>query len=266
MKALRLLNLLRNANATGESLPSSVRQMEAATFRAHHRTAFEYFLIVYAASLCRYSGHPFTSQKLSLIARGPDREEGRDRSSRNIEFELTVAARLRLGGIAVKDGEPDLRFPINQEMLGVAVKRVTSVRETQIREALKAAVEQIERAGTRGLIAIKLEGRLEGIPAEMDEMEALAQVDKIYDSEVLTLDRYFYQNRSVAGILITSSAERPLQALAPNGLPHVDVFLPWRFHRFYEIWDDREVVEAFFGRWQQRLQVHLLYAATAHEW
>lgn len=262
LNALESLRQMDLANRPSALRTATISLPDVATASAHMRAGLEFFLIVYAATICSNPDHPFTTEKLAKVVRGPDASEGRDRSSRNTEFELYVAARFRLGGIDVFAGEPDFRYRFGSEILGVAAKRVTSPDLTQLKEALKDAVGQIQRTGLRGVIAVKLEKRLDGLPVSLDDEQMLDYVDTVYDAE-LALTNYYEWKPGIFGIISVSAIERALPKAAPNGLPVFDFASPFRFRRYYENLFARIEGVAFYTQWQENLAKHLRYCVTA---
>jgi hypothetical protein len=257
--ALKTLKAMEQANrAPSEPKPRGFP--DAALAVAHQRLAVELYFIAAAASVSDYVDHPFIVEKLDAAVRGPDFAEGRDRSSRNIEFELAVATRLRLGGLAVYRGEPDLRFRFGSEILGVAVKRITSQEIKQLKMALKDAVDQIERSKLRGIIVLNLESRLDGLAENASDDELFALVDTIYDSSP-ELARYYEARRVVVGLASVSALVRPRPASAPNGLPELEVILPWRLRRFCEFWDVQRARNVF-DNWRKTLEENLFRCLT----
>lgn len=251
--ALRLLKQLHEANLRGE--PAGIRT-DPSTFAAQHHTATELFLIVYAATLCNHPDHPFTRERLETVVRGTDGTEGRDTDPRNKEFELSVAARLCLGGLKVYDGEPDLRFEKGTELWAVAVKRITSRKGKQMKERLQAAVEQIERWSLPGIIALKLEGRLEGVTADADDPQWFEQVDAALD-EVARYSEQYLQSYKVRGLLLYSDQTRPIAENTLNRRPVLDTSGAWRHTMFYFPWEDSRAGESFWALWRAQVQAHL---------
>jgi hypothetical protein len=230
-RATNALEFLDQLRQTRVSKVIDMNKDEAAHFIALHRTAWELFLIVFASTQCEFKNSPFDKQRLEQVVRGPDVKEGRDRSSRNIEFELIVAARLCLGGIETWGAEPDLQFDFRTERVGIAVKRVTSEKITQVESALKKGIDQIHRSGLRGIIAINLEHRLEGVPVTATIEQLLAIAEEKFQT-VPMLHRHYIHDNKVRGILLSSNAPRLNPAIADNGLPVLDFSVPWRFIRF----------------------------------
>lgn len=255
VNALKLVERLARANVTGD-LNGTDTALEAAI--EHHRTAAELFVIMLAASVCQHEDHPFTNEKLETVFGGPDLVEGRDRSARNIEFELAVAARLVLGGILVFAGEPDLRFQFGGELMGVAVKRVSSLNDNQIKTAIKRGVHQIKESRLRGHLALRLESRLNEIAATPGGSEFLSGVDQAY-RVIEDFRQYFEKDRAVAGVMINSHVTHPKGDPARNGRPQLDTNQPWRFLRFFEEWDLPDG-PTFWNRWLQTLTVNMQYA------
>lgn len=251
--ALRLLRHLHEANLQAE--PASIRA-DPTTFATQHRTATELFLIVYAATLCDYDDHPFTREKLETVVRGSDGAEGRHTDPRNKEFELTVAARLCLGGIRVFDGEPDLQFQFGAERWGVAVKRITSTKGKQIKERLRNAVDQIERTSLPGIIAIRLEGRLEGVTVDPNDPQWFEQADAALD-EVARYSALYLRSYKVRGLLLNSVRTLATSLNALNQQPVLDTSGPWRYSLFYFPGEDMRPIASFWAQWRARVQAHL---------
>lgn len=80
-------------------------------------------------------------------------------ASRNIQFELFLAAILRSAGVQVVFAEPDLRLRCGEQMLGIAVKRILSAE--RIPREVHEGGKQIERQGLRGFVALSLDHLIE---------------------------------------------------------------------------------------------------------
>jgi len=104
---------------------------------------------------------------------------------------------------------------------------------TQLKKEIKDAVNQIQRTGLRGVIALNLEKRLDGLPASADDDEVLQYVDALYDADP-ELAKYYEWHPGIFGIITVSAIERILPEPAPNGLPQFDVSRPLRFRRYHE--------------------------------
>lgn len=75
--------------------------------------------------------------------------------ARDTQFELYIAALLRLAGREVHFAEPDLRFTLGAIEVGVAAKRLQSGKKYGTR--LKEAIRQLERAKLPGVVAFSLD-------------------------------------------------------------------------------------------------------------
>lgn len=255
--ALHNIEALAHANAAA----SEASSLDVERAVANHRSAWELFLATACAAHVQYPDHPFTAERFAIVLRGAEVKEGRDRSARNIEFELTVAARLYLGGVPVFDGEPDLRVHYRDELAGFAIKRVTSPTSSQVKEAIKKAVEQIKASKMRGFIALNLEDRLKSVTARPDAPEFFAQVDAGLD-EVLRFSKYYADSPYVVGLFVTSSLVLSSPKHAPNGLPELDMNLPWRYIKMLNAVDSI-TKEGFWENWESTLHQKLVILSHA---
>lgn len=123
------------------------------------RTIWEQFLIVHQImqrpKRTRLRGDE--NAKLEMMLSGhPIERLDKNPLARNTQFELFVAAMLRVGGLDVSFEEPDLRMQfLRNESIGVAAKRLGAAGKLERR--VKGAVEQIERSEIRGLVALNLD-------------------------------------------------------------------------------------------------------------
>jgi hypothetical protein len=107
----------------------------------------------------------------------------------------------------------------------------------------------------RGFIALSLEGRLENLTVSPDAPEFFAQVDQGLN-EVLQLSPYYSTNQYVLGVFVTSPLTLPRPSLAPNGIPELDMNLPWRYIKFINI-IDRITKGPFWENWESVLDKNL---------
>lgn len=259
--AVRLLEQLREANLRPTRGQEPLR-IHLGTAMDQHHTASELFLIMCAAAQCTNDDHPFTNDKLAQIVRGPDSREGRDTSARDTQFELTTAVRLRLCGLDVMAGNPDFTFLLpTSEVVGVEAKRVTSDNVKQLKAALAGAVEQIERTRRRGVIAVNLERKLEGLTGST-EAEEFTAVEGIY-SQVFNLAENYADHPRVIGVITVSAVTRPLGVRAPNGLPQLDTFVPWTFTRLYRSRAEQESGSVWLRHWQETFGRNLVHCMAS---
>ena len=120
---------------TTPDLPEAV---ESNRLLAAHRLAWETFLIVAAAlEDHRNVASPYTQKRLTEFAGGPLGTEGRDGGPRDVQFELNIATHFRLASCTVYDGEPDILLLYGRETVGIAAKRVRSLKPKQLRTHAK---------------------------------------------------------------------------------------------------------------------------------
>lgn len=155
-----------------------------------HRLAWETYIIVVAAIEDRRNAQtPFTRARFDFMMRGGLAEEGSNSRPRNIQFELYVAALLRLSGAKVARGEPDLRMVYGHEEVAVAVKRIRSPNPDQVQKNARNAAEQIQQVGLRGWIALNLDARFDAIAYSQPEVMRLDEFDATFDSVASALRR-----------------------------------------------------------------------------
>jgi hypothetical protein len=246
-KALLFLESLADEGSSG-ARPG--KRIDFDWFVARQRTALELFLIALAMTRCRNADSPFTREKLRRVVRGPELKEGRDTSARNIQFELVTAARFALGGVSVRDGEPDLVISFGLEPLGIAAKRLTSLEDSQIRKRVHEAIRQIERTRYRGIVALNLEGHLGPVPNNAGRAEILEAADRAYEI-VAKLARESVNNSRVLGMIAFDSLIRPSSIPSPNGYGSVDATTPIRYWISGNILDQIAGTQ-FLASWRDR--------------
>jgi hypothetical protein len=220
-----------------------------ALLEAHHRTAIDLFVITYMAwEDRRRPGTPFTHDKLELIVQGDDLDRGRDSAQRNMQFELYVAALLRLGGASVWNGEPDLRAEIAGMRVGIAVKRLRGTSSNTLEERVDEAANQIADWRTPGYIALSIDRRFTGVDPRIAEAELLDQLSAIFDAARY---RRAASNDAVLGVMLFGwgyvIGDRPdgliplLSTLSSARWEHwsKDVADAERFAVFFEMWHSR---------------------------
>lgn len=226
--------------------------------REHHRTGWEFFLITYAATITRRQDTPFLREKMAEVIRGADVDEGRDGIARNTQFELLVAAQLRLGGVSVYAGDPDLQFDFGSERVGIEAKRIRSSNPDTVQQRLREAASQIVDSGRRGFIAVNVDQRFESFtyPPTRDELHAAVQ--DVFNA-ALNLQRVA-QTPQVLGVMVYGYTARLLPPPPGQDLFALQVTAPFRFER----WVDDDSVEgdlfaAFTTSWQNRMRRHVEY-------
>jgi hypothetical protein len=175
---------------------------------------------------------------------------GRDRSARNIQFELLTAARFVLGHVGVREGEPDMIISFGAESVGVAAKRLTSLSESQVRKRVHAAIRQIERTPYRGIVAVNLEGRLGPAPSDGEAAKLFAAADRAFDI-VGELAQESVNNDRVLGMIAFDSLIRAGTLQSRNAYPSLNATTPVRYWICGNILD-RLADMQFFATWRDR--------------
>lgn len=160
------------------------------------RTVAEFFIILRAMQNRRIPVTPDLLDKLSIMLGGSEIEDRDTRTlARDTQFELYVMAQFIMGGATVHFGEPDLRLLFGEEMVGVAIKRLSS--RKQLKKRVLDAADQIESRNDRGFIAVNLDRFVTSVrgPEQTESLE----------------DRGREYNRSIAELheLLPLFSERP---------------------------------------------------------
>ena len=156
------------------------------------RDAWEFYLIARALPLQRDAD---LDGKLKVMLR----ESKRSSKPRDFQFEQVVGVLFAMAGVLARPAEPDLRFLLNDQEWGVAVKRVRSVRK--LAERTTKAREQLEGQGLRGFIAVNVDAFLADVPANRDPTE----VGQAFDKAVARLHNLLPElgrQRALLGIMI----------------------------------------------------------------
>jgi hypothetical protein len=253
----KALALLSSLNSSDSRLDPDDHQMMARLQYAN-RDAWELFMVAYAASLRRKRADtPFTVQRLQTIMSGSDLGDGSDPHPRNIQFELYVAAMLVLGGLDVRDGEPDLRMLYGPELIGVAAKRLTSLTAEQAERNFSKAVEQIERSGLRGLVAVNADSRATGAPSTMTEEERIGHFERLFASIEPVFEAYREGHPRVLGYLAFAHISEWVAGSASSDLPRLLDFAPFRWFGWPNSDEEAKLYHALSDEWQSRVERHL---------
>jgi hypothetical protein len=223
---------------------------------AHHRLAWELFLIVYAADLSRRADTPFLRRKIAEILRGADVEEGRDSHARDTQFELATAAQFRLGGVGVYAGEPDLMIDFGRERVGVAAKRIRSPRPDTLDQRINSAISQIQRSGHRGFIALNIDQRFSRGDLPFNRPEMLEAMHDIFES--VGGYRAAHAHPEVLGVMLFGYSAR-LTVSPDSAEPSaLQVTAPFRFERWVDDEShEADLFERFARAWRDRLHANI---------
>jgi len=251
-----------NASEDPIDLINLADEAELLRISESHRLAWETFLITVAAIEDRRNERtPFTTEKLQAIMRGDLTSEGRDTSPRDIQFELFIAAQLRLPGASVLEGEPDLRFLYGTEIVGVAAKRVTSLNDDQVQKRARAAAKQIEDQGLRGWIALNLDSRFASIDYDQTDDNLTQEFEATFDSLASALRRAALKPQ-VLGFMLFGYLYSWRPPVEGTTAPRLHSAPPMRWHRLVDEPADIELFEQFTSHWSDRMMVRLRTLAS----
>jgi hypothetical protein len=225
---------------------------------AYHRLAWELFLIVYAADFNKRPDTPFLRAKVAEILRGPDFIEGRDSHARDIQFELAMAAQFRLGGVGVHAGEPDLLIDYGTELVGIAAKRIRSLRDDTLDQRLDSAIDQINRSGHRGFIALNVDQRFAKLELSSNRLANRHMLQDIFES--VTRYRGAAVHANVLGVMVFGYTTRLVIASEAAEPSSLRASAPFRLERWVD--DDSGEArrfEAFATSWRDRLNANIGY-------
>jgi hypothetical protein len=250
-RALRLLDSI-NSNPTvmAGGDPEFLERVAAA-----HRTAWEFFLVMFARSLSEPFASPFTRDRLAAFLQGMEVEVTPGNTTpRNLQFEAYVAAILILGGAEVTHAEPpDLQLLFGRERVGLAVKRVTSLNQRTLEQRVDEAVDQIRKSGLRGFVVLNLDSRFTDIDPEVHRPLLLDEYDRRFD-ELYELAQKCARVPEVLGIMSHGYAARwDMSVKSPHGLPSLRKSVPMRWVAFGDTEEDRDLFEEFSHAWTSRL-------------
>lgn len=166
-----------------------------------HRSVLEAHAICAAMDL----RHPAPAEKLcALLEGGEIPEDDRNPWARNTQFELLVAAILRLAGFAsVSMSEPDIRIDSIAGSFGIAAKRLRSAKHWKWQQHVRKATRQLRHQKLQGFLAFNLDDALTG-----DATDARGNAAD--------------GNSGAANIILASAVER-LVGMIPPGAAGTDV-------------------------------------------
>lgn len=155
-----------------------------------HRTLFESFVVLFARSDRPNGAQAITKDHLRAFLDGRDLPHPSSDRARDFQFEAYVGACLALSGLTVKAREPDIELRYHSEVVGVAVKRLTSSKPERVYDRVREASNQLRDSQGVGFVAVNLDnwlaGPLRGESAEQIGREftvnlraAYAQISKL---------------------------------------------------------------------------------------
>jgi hypothetical protein len=251
-QALRLLSDLNSADGIVDL--GSIADLHS--LASAHRTAWETFLITVAATECLGRSYtPFSVAKLEECMLGGISTESQNSPGEDTQFELYVAACLVLGGLDVREGEPDLQFLYGYEWVGIAAKRVRSSASSQLRKHIKKAIEQIRRSNMRGFVAVNLDQRFNDIDAASVEADLSQVLADRFDS-VIRAGPPLGSSPMALGYLAFGYFTYWHQP-DPSTSPKLQFFTPRRWHAWARDPGEELLFRDLHAGWSQRLDTRM---------
>lgn len=252
-RVVQALWLLESINKQPDLLSGDVAFLERVG--AAHRTAWEFFLTMYARSLGQPFATPFTEKRLASFLKGTEVEvPGGKTTPRDIQFECYVAAMLILGGAEVTDAEPDLHLLFGRERVGLAAKRVSSLKPRKLEQHVDDAVRQIQKSRMRGFVVLNIDSRFTDVGPELDRPLLLDEFDRRFD-ELNDLAEECARVPEVVGLISHGyAANWDLPAPGEDRLPYLWKSAPMRWVAFGDTEEDRDLFDRFSQGWVSRLE------------
>lgn len=134
--------------------------------------------------------------------RSPD--EDKYNNSRDIQYQMYLAARIKESGYSISWEEPDLKLFFDDSDILLAVKRVSSINKVYTR--IKEAEKQILKCQGEGIIALSLDKTSESSPSTIQNPDDLYNVAHSRLLNILRNDfeaRYFIRDSNIKAIIVT---------------------------------------------------------------
>lgn len=243
--ALRTLRRWNESGGLADAGDSQLKRIEAA-----HRVMWETYVITVAADrMRRKASSPFTLHKLQEMMGGGLDAEGKDVEPRNVQFELYVAALLNLTGLSVAQGEPDMLYHDGRDWVGVAAKRIKSMRDDQVARNVKKARAQIADSKKPGWIALNFDTRFVDVDPLVEQDALLKQFERVFDQANRALIE-IQNTKMILGFMIFGHCTSWRREEDGTRSFHTAYPLHWvrwadsdleqeRFEHFCDLWMDR---------------------------
>jgi len=210
------------------------------------RTIWEFALV---AGTVR-EGHAAKLEEMltgAAVARQDTNTRGRD-----TQFEYLIAALFATGGVTIRGQEPDLRFLMGEQELGLAVKRVRSPKK--LRARVSAGVQQLQANGVDGLVVVNVEPFLEGLSTD----GGAEAVGRRFHERVAPLRALFRRYQGRPRMIGVIGAGTVVECTFDG--PRYRFTVTW-FQQFRWFTDDpreQEQIEVFFHGMRTRLEKRLI--------
>lgn len=193
--------------ATSHNLPMPAE--DHAALREALRTLLDAALIFWTATHPAYrrAVDPFPTNRLAFLLQGRDAAAGEQRTEpRDIQFELVAGATLVLSGLDAFPDEPDYCTSYFGERIGIAAKRLSSVKRGTVSRRLRKARDQFEENNLRGFAFISVDPlvmSLAGSTLEQIGSDFHRRVARVHDA----LDDDSKDPRLLGAFLVGASVE-----------------------------------------------------------
>ncbi len=245
------LEILQKWNKTEQPIDLSDKD-ELRRLTEAHRLAWETFLItVGAIEDHRNARTPFTQDKFRLMLDGDLVVEGPRGTARDTQFELFLAAMLRLGGVSVADGEPDLLMGYGTSEVGVAAKRIRSLNIDQVQKNARDAASQIERESVRGWIALNLDSRFAVVDYAQPEDTLLVEFSETFNSVNAALRRPALKSH-VLGFMLFGYVHSWHPPAKGTSAPRLHWAAPLQWQGLPDDPQDKALFDEFTAVWSKR--------------
>lgn len=149
------------------SLLASMSDTEADLLLHASRDIFDAFLVTWTLVEKPDYAYLFPNEKLSQLFEGADSPlDDANATPRNIQFELVVGAHLALGEATLVAEEPDYVLAYDTDAVGIAVKRLSSVKPATLEKRLRDGARQIQKHTDHGFVAVNLDAWIEDLSGD----------------------------------------------------------------------------------------------------
>lgn len=170
---------------------------------------------------------------------------------RNTQFEAYVAASLILSGLTITRAEPDFRMLFHGEEVGVAVKRLTSIRPTKVYDRLREATNQIRDSALKGFAAVNLDPWLTDLGDDSDPEAVGVRFNQQLENAHQQLDKVS-ERPHLLGVILVAHWSRFI--FRDGGPPELDWRTPTQIITFTETEAEVILMQEFFGPARARLE------------
>jgi len=137
------------------------------TFLESLRTLIDSLMVVWCLRERPRRVNPFPADRLQMLLEGADLASADTNTRpRDIQFELSVGSFFIMGGADIRPVEPDYDLLFHMERLGIAVKRLSSIKPARVLQRLRKATRQIETSTGTGFVAMNLDSWINDLGAD----------------------------------------------------------------------------------------------------